>query len=98
MKKMTSVLAVVLALVVCLGAMTACTGNEPEDTKKPSSSTSGDKNESKPEDNKGESKPEESKPEESKPEESKPEESKPEADKNEGATESKPEDNTNAAG
>ena len=92
MKKMTSVLAVVLALVVCLGAMTACTGNEPEDTKKPSSSTSGDKNESKPEGDKNESKPEDNKGE------SKPEESKPEADKNEGATESKPEDNTNAAG
>ncbi len=97
MKKMTSVLAVVLALVVCLGAMTACTGNEPEDTKKPSSSTSGDKNESKPEGDKNESKPEDNKGE-TKPEESKPEESKPEEDKNEGTTESKPEDNTNAAG
>ena len=103
MKKFASIFAIVLALVICLGAMTACTGSDDEDTKKPSSSATGDKNESKPsdskpEDNKGESKPEESKPEESKPEESKPEESKPEEDKNEGTIESKPEDNTNAVG
>lgn len=102
MKKLTSIFAIVLSLVVCLGAMTACTGGETEDTKKPTTSTSGDKNESKPEGDKNDSKPEdnkgESKPEESKPEESKPEESKPEEDKNEGTTESKPEDNTNAVG
>ena len=84
MKKFTSIFAIVLALVVCLGAMTACTDNEPEDTKNPSSSTSGDKNESKPT--------------ESKPEESKPEESKPEQEENEGATESEPEENTNTPG
>ena len=90
MKKFTNIFAIVLALVLCLGALTACTGGEPEETKKPSSSTSGDKNESKPEDDNGESKPEESKPEESKPEESKPEESQPE--------ESKPQEGTDAAG
>ena len=103
MKKFASIFAIVLALVICLGAMTACSNGAEEETKKPTTSTSGDKNESKPsdskpEDNKGESKPEESKPEESKPEESKPEESKPEEDKNEGTTESKPEDNSNAVG
>ena len=95
MKKLTGILAIVLSLVICLGAMTACTGGETEDTKKPTSSTNGDKNESKPDSDKNESKPEESKPEESQPEESKPEESKPEESKPE---ESKPEDNGNAEG
>ena len=59
MKKFKNLFAIVLALVLCLGAMTACSGEKPEDTKKPSSSTNGDKNESKPEDDKNESKPEE---------------------------------------
>lgn len=95
MKKFTSIFAIVLSLVVCLGAMTACTGGETEDTKKPTTSTSGDKNESKPEDNKGETKPSESKPAESKPEESKPEESKPQESKPEA---SNPQEGTNAAG
>ena len=85
MKKFTSIFAIVLALVVCLGAMTACTGSKDEDTKNPSSSTTGDKNESKPEDDKNESKPEEDKNEGST-------ESKPEDDKNEDNTESKPEE------
>ena len=78
MKKFKNLFAVVLALVLCLGAMTACSGEKTEDTQKPSSSTSGDKNESKP----TESKPAESKPEESKPEESKPEESTPQESTN----------------
>ena len=84
MKKFASIFAIVLALVICLGAMTACTGSNDEDTKKPSSSTTGDKNESKPEDDKNESKPEDDK-----------NESKPEDDKNEGTTESKPEEDKN---
>ena len=83
MKKFTSIFAIVLALVVCLGAMTACTGSDDEDTKKPSSSATGDKNESKPEGDKNESKPEDDK-NESKPEDDK-NESKPEEDKNESA-------------
>ena len=86
MKKFTSIFAIVLALVVCLGAMTACTGSETEDTKKPSSSSNGDKNESKPDSDKNESKPEGDK-----------NESKPEEDKNEGTTESKPEEDNNAS-
>ena len=58
MKKFKNLFAIVLALVLCLGAMTACSGEKPEDTKKPSSSTSGDKNESKP----SQTKPTETKP------------------------------------
>jgi hypothetical protein len=89
MKKFTSIFAIVLALVVCLGAMTACTGGKEDESKNPAASTpAGDKNESKPEGDKNESKPEEDKNEGST-------ESKPEGDKNEGTTESKPEEDKN---
>ena len=87
MKKIASIFAIVLTLVICLGALTACSGTA-EETKKPTTSTSGDKNESKP----TETKPTTTQPSESKPTESKPVETQPEADKNEGSTESKPAD------
>jgi cytoskeletal protein RodZ len=113
MKKFASMFAVMMALVICLGAMTACSNGAEEETKKPTTSTSGDKNESKPsdskpEDNKGESKPEESKPEESKPAGDKNEEStQPSTGDNNVPTEtqpaedngeSNPEEDTNAQG
>ena len=82
MKKITNIFAIVLSLVICLGALTACSGTADGETK-PSTSTSGDKNESKPT---------ESKPADTKPTESKPTESKPAEDKNEGTTESTPAD------
>lgn len=101
MKKLTGIFALVMALVLCVGMMTACSGKADEETKKPTTSTSGDKNESKPstskpETDKNESKPQESKPEESKPaEDSKPQESKPEETNPE---ESKPQEGANAVG
>ena len=54
MKKFASMFAVMMALVICLGAMTACSNGAEEETKKPTTSTSGDKNESKPSDSKPE--------------------------------------------
>lgn len=79
MKKFASIFAVVMALVICLGVMTACSNGADEETKKPTTSTSGDKNESKPT--------------ESKPTESKPTESKPAGDKNEESTQPSTGDN-----
>ncbi|MBR4971487.1 MAG: hypothetical protein IKY59_00785 [Oscillospiraceae bacterium] len=99
MKKFASIFAVVMALVICLGAMTACSNGADEETKKPTTSTSGDKNESKP----TESKPTESKPAGDKNEESTqpstgdnnvPTETQPAGDNGE----SKPEEDTNAQG
>ena len=58
MKKFTSMLAIVLTLVLCIGMMAACGGKAEEETKKPTTSTSGDKNESKP----SQTKPTETKP------------------------------------
>ena len=66
MKKLIGMLAVVMALVLCLGVMTACGSKVDEETKKPTTSTNGDKNESKP----SESKPATTKPTEDKKEES----------------------------
>ena len=96
MKKFASKLAIVMALVLCLGVMSGCTAKADEETKKPTTSTNGDKNESKPsqtkpEENKGESKPEEDKNDATT-------ESKPQADKEEGTTEPKPEGSTASQG
>lgn len=66
MKKLIGMFAVVMALVLCLGVMTACGSKVDEETKKPTTSTNGDKNESKP----SESKPATTKPTEDKKEES----------------------------
>ena len=100
MKKFTSVLAIMMALVICLGMMAACSGKTDEETKKPTTSTSGDKNESKP----STSKPAESKPTEDKNEEPTTQPStgnndattapQPEGD----ANETKPENTTNPQG
>lgn len=66
MKKLIGMFAIVMALVLCLGVMTACGNKVDEETKKPTTSTNGDKNESKP----SESKPATTKPTEDKKEES----------------------------
>ncbi len=63
MKHMTKVLTLVMALTLCAGLMTACTGGEENPTTKPGTSTTtkpgSDKNEN--------NKPQESKPTETKP-------------------------------
>ena len=98
MKKFTSMLAIVLTLVLCIGMMAACSGKADEETKKPTTSTSADKNESKP----GQTKPTETKPTENKNEEA----TQPSSDNNAttgtqpeaGESETNPEDNANAQG
>ncbi len=68
MKKLTNILAVALALVVCVGAMTACSGSQEEPTGSNTTTVAPDA-----------TKPQATKPETTKPEATKPETTKPEA-------------------
>ena len=83
MKRMTKVLTLVMALTLCVGLMTACTGGEENPTTKPGTSSTtkpdSDKNE-------GSSKPQESNPAENKPSETKPAESEPAASPSQNET------------
>lgn len=86
MKKITSVLALALALVMCVGLLAACTGGDKETTgttQKPGTTTGANKDEDK------NTKPQETKPEETEPET---DETQPEEDETpEQDTESQPE-------
>ncbi len=75
MKHITKILTLVMALTLCAGLMTACTGGEENPTTKPGTSTTTKPNSDKNE--KPHQKPQETKPQESKPQESKPTETKP---------------------
>lgn len=84
MKKITNMIALVLVLTMCIGVMTACSGND--ENSNPSTTAP---SVTKPADNKpGTTKPDTNKPGTTKPETNKPGTTKPEADKDE---ETKPE-------